>query len=63
MELLDIKRVTMGVLSGYSYLTDPKLVSFVTSWFKFTSKIFDGYSKVKELVSQTVFIPLRLWRQ
>jgi len=49
MEMLDMKRVTMGILSEYSYLTDPKRVSFVTSRYKFVSKIFDGYSKVLEL--------------
>jgi len=49
MEMLDMKRVTMGILSGYSYLTDPKRVSFVTSRYKFVSKIFDGYAKVLEL--------------
>jgi len=49
MEMLDMKRVTMGILSGYSYLTDPKRVSFVTSRYKFVSKIFNGYKKVLEV--------------
>ena len=48
-EMLEMNRVTMGILSGHAFLTDPKRVSFVASRYKFISKMFLGFEKVLEV--------------
>lgn len=48
-ELLNAKRVTMGLMSGHAYLNDPKRLSFTLSRYKFVSKMFAGFDRVLEI--------------
>ena len=40
---------TLGLMSNYSWLQDPKHLVFVLSRYKFVSKIFSGFDKVLEV--------------
>lgn len=48
-ELLDTKRITMGLMSGHAYLNDPRRLAFTLARYKFVSKMFSGLNKVIEI--------------
>jgi dTDP-4-dehydrorhamnose reductase len=48
-ELLDVNRITMGLMSGHAYLNDPKRLAFTLARYKFVSKMFSGFNKVLEI--------------
>ena len=48
-DLLDTKRITMGLMSGHAYLNDPKRLTFTLSRYKFVSKMFSGFNDVLEI--------------
>ena len=48
-ELLKVERVTLGLMSGYAYLNDPKRLAFTLARYKFVSKMFAGFDKVVEI--------------
>ena len=48
-ELLEAKRISMGLMSGHSYLNDPKRLVFTLARYKFVSKMFSGLNKVVEI--------------
>ncbi|MEK9569188.1 MAG: sugar nucleotide-binding protein [Paracoccaceae bacterium] len=48
-ELLEAKRISMGLMSGHAYLDDPKRLTFTLSRYKFVSKMFSGLNKVVEI--------------
>ena len=47
--LLETKRVTMGLMSGYGYLNDPKRLAFTLARYKFVSKMLSGANRVLEI--------------
>ena len=47
--LLDVDRVTMGLMSGHSFLGDTKRLVFTLSRYKFVSKMFSGFDNVLEI--------------
>jgi 2-polyprenyl-3-methyl-5-hydroxy-6-metoxy-1,4-benzoquinol methylase len=48
-ELLGVERVTMGLMSGHTYLSDSKRLTFTLARYKFVSKMFVGFEKVLEV--------------
>jgi len=48
-ELLGVKRITMGLMSGHGYLSDPKRLAFTLARYKFVSKMFADFNKVLEI--------------
>ena len=48
-------QVTMGIISGSTYLTDPKRLVFLLSRYKFASKIIQGKNNVLEIGCGDVF--------
>ena len=48
-ELFEVNRVTMGLMSGHSYLNDPKRLTFTFARYKFVSKMLSGFNKVVEV--------------
>lgn len=47
--LAEIKRFSMGLMSGHAYLNDPKRLAFTLSRYKFVSKMLSGYESVLEV--------------
>lgn len=48
-DLLEVERVTMGLMSGHAYLGDSKRLAFTLSRYKFVSKMFSGFNNVLEV--------------
>ena len=48
-EFHEIDRITMGLMSGHSYMGDAKRLTFTLSRYKFVSKMFSGFSSVLEV--------------
>jgi 2-polyprenyl-3-methyl-5-hydroxy-6-metoxy-1,4-benzoquinol methylase len=48
-EMLDYEVSKLGLLASYSFQTDPKRISFVSSRYKFISKMFCGFGNVLEI--------------
>ena len=49
IELLEVARHKMGLMSGHAYLQDPKRLSFTLARYKFVSKMFSGFDSVLEV--------------
>ena len=42
-------REKLGLMSGFTWLSDPKRLTFVLARYKFVAKMFSGYGKVLEI--------------